>query len=118
MCGKKFGDRDMPYKSAVMAHWIYRNRAWVLIRVRYPVEVFVLKEWQPLSVALESDVVHYVFRLGLIYRDKKWWKVSEKFDTLRISKWMDDMEDIRSKYCPRTNAPLSGTPTNLNNAQA
>ena len=25
---------------------------------------------------------------------------------------------IRSKYCPRTNAPLSGTPTNLNNAQA
>ena len=26
--------------------------------------------------------------------------------------------DIRSKYCPRTNVPLSGTPTNLNNAQA
>ena len=97
MCGKKFGERDVPYKSVVMAHWIYRNRAWVLIQVRYPVKGFVLKEWQPLSVALESDVasdvVHYVFRLGLIYRDKKWWKVSEKFDTLRTSKWMDDMEE-------------------------
>ena len=68
MCGKKFGDRDTPYKSAVMAHWIHRNRAWVLIRLRYPVEGFTLKEWQPLLVALESDVaadvVHYVFRLG------------------------------------------------------
>ena len=49
-----------------------------------------------MSTALESDVasdvVHYVFRLGLIYRDKKSWKVSEKFHTLRTSKWMDDME--------------------------
>ena len=97
MCGKKFSDRDAPYKSVVMAHWIHKNRAWVLIRLRYPVEGFVLKEWQPLSVALESDVasdvVHYVFRLGLIYRDKKWWKGSEKFHTLRTSKWMDDMEE-------------------------
>ena len=31
MCGKKFGERDVRYKSVVMAHWIYRNRAWVLI---------------------------------------------------------------------------------------
>ena len=50
-----------------------------------------------MSTALESDVaadvVHYVFRLGLIYHDKKWWKVSEKFHTLRTSKWMDDMEE-------------------------
>ena len=68
MCGKRFGDRDAAYKSAVMAHWIYKNCAWVLIRLRYPVEGFTLKEWQPLLVALESDVaadvVHYVFRLG------------------------------------------------------
>ena len=33
-------------------------------------------------------------------------------------KWDDIIVPMRSKYCPRTNAPLSGTPTNLNNAQA
>ena len=97
MCGKKFSDRDAPYKSVVMAHWIYKNQAWVLIRLRYPVEGFTLKEWQPLLTALESDVasdvVHYVIRLGLIYCDKKWWKVSDKFHTLQTSKWMDDMEE-------------------------
>ena len=97
MCGKKFADRDTPYKSAVVAHWIYKNRAGVLIRLRYPVEGFSKKEWQPLSVALESDVaadvVHYVFRLGLIFCDKKWWKASSKFYTLQTSKFLDKLEE-------------------------
>ena len=79
-----------------MAHWIHKNRAWVLIRIRYPVEGFRGKKWQPLLVVLESDVaadvVHYIFRLGLIFRDKKWWKASSKFYTLRTSKFLDGFE--------------------------
>ena len=97
MYGKKFADREEPYKSAVMAHWIHEARPWVLVRIRYPIQGFSSKEWQPLSVALESDVaadvVHYVFRLGLIFRDKRWWKVAEKYETLRVSKFLDKLEE-------------------------